>query len=307
MTKAYETYQRLEGEPETERDKQEMGSDFWNEGKWNNYVKPFLTEDTKEKVLIDMGCNAGLYLKLAEDMGFRSIGVDSNKGAVERGRAWRDKQGGKYEIINANMREVECIDNLPIADFTLFINSSYYMTVNEFLDYLNKLQLKTRYCIIVTAEKRHMNRCWASADVTDIRNYFKTWEETGFIDELPLKGSNPRRLWGLCFKSPYVEREDIDKLDSSNHVQDQFYTELDKGVPYKETRYYRILKPYRKNWSEDKLNKWIEERIRVYEDLKNNGQKIPIIVDKDNRILDGNHRYSMMKSLNFKSIFTRKV
>ena len=302
--KAFSTYQFLEGTEMTDRDKKEIGSKFWNKGKWDNFVLPFLKE---RGTFIDMGCNAGLFLLFAQQEGFdRIIGVDSDEGAVKRGLEWRDTHGGKYDILLKRMEE--CIDDLPVADYTVFANAHYYFTINDWLDYLDKLQYKTRYCIIVTAEKRHGNRCWAQAHVPDIRNYFKTWKEEGFIDELPLEGDPmPRRLWGLLFKSPHLEKVPIGSLDCGNHVQDQFYAEIDKGVPYQKTRYYRILKPYRKKWSEDRLNKWVEERIRVYQDLKKNGLKKPLIINSSNLILDGNHRYSMMKHLGYKEVIVRRT
>jgi len=307
MTKPFSSYQYLENTIMTERDKREIGSKFWNEGKWNNFVKPFLKVDPKESVFVDMGCNAGLFLKFAEDMGFdRVVGVDSDKEAVERGLKWRDEYKGKYNILN--MRMEECIDTLPVADYTVLANAHYYFTINDWLDYLDKLQYKTRYCIIVTAEKHHLNRCWASADVKDIRTYFKNWEEVRFIDELPISDDPmPRKLWGLMFKSPFVEKVPIDSLDCGNHVQDRFYEELDKGTKYENTRYYRILIKYRKKWGTEKLNRWVEERIRVYENLKKNGLLRPIIVNHSNLILDGNHRYAMMKTLGYKEVFIRKT
>jgi len=303
--KPFSTYQYLEGTEMTERDKLELTSKFWNKGKWDNFVLPLLPKDPTGMGFVDMGCNAGLFLKLAEDYGFsRVIGVDSDETAVKRGVEWREKNGGKYEIHLANMENAD----LPIVDYTVFSNSHYYYTVNDFLDYLDKLIYRSIYVIVITTEKRHLNRCWASADLPDIRSYFKVWTEAGFINELPLEGDpSPRRLWTLMFKSPYVESVPIDSLDSSNHVQDQFYEEIDKGVPYQKTRYYRILKPYRKHWSEERLNTWTEERIRVFKDVKANGLKTPIIVDKDKRILDGNHRYSLMKYLGYKNIYVRIV
>ena len=311
--KKFEVYQYLEGTEMTSRDKEEIGSKFWNEGKWNNFVAPFLSqtqdEDLSQQTLIDMGCNAGLFLKFAEDLGFgRVVGVDNNKDAVERGCEWRDKQGKKYKIICAPIEN--CIDDLPVADYTILANAHYYFTINDWLEYLDKLQYKTRYVIIVTAEKKHINRCWASADIESIRNYFKTWQEIGYIDELPTEGDpKPRRMWGICFKSPFIEKMDIDKIDSSNHVQDDFYKEMDEGKHYTQTRYYKILKPYRKNWSEEKLNRWIEERIKVYKDIKENGLKKPILMDffKEDRLLDGNHRYAGIRNLGFKKIFIRKT
>src|SRR5574343_485811 len=100
--KPFETYQYLAGEPMTDRDKVEVGSKFWNKGKWDNFVLPIIPKDLgdlKEQTFVDMGCNAGLFLKFASEMGFgRVIGVDSNEQAVKRGEEWRDKNGGKYEF-----------------------------------------------------------------------------------------------------------------------------------------------------------------------------------------------------------------
>ena len=306
--KAFKDYQALPGEPMNDRDKIEIGSRFWNTGKWNNYVAPFLPEDCSGMTLVDMGCNSGLFLHEGQKRGFLNvIGVDSDPEAVKRGLAWRDKTDGTYKIRLVPMEK--CIDTLPVADYTILANAHYYFTINDWLDYLDKLQYKTIYCVIVTAEKRHKNRCWASAGLEDIRTYFKGWEETGFIDEFPNDGNDPsfRRLWGLCFKSPFVDRVPVESLDCGNHVQDRFYRELDGGVDYKDTKYYRILKPYRKNWSEERLNTWFEERMRVYADLKENGLKRPIYIDKDGLILDGNHRYCMLKTLGFKEIFVRRT
>ena len=305
--KPFKTYQYIEGTEMTDRDKVELESKFWNKGKWENFVAPFLPEDCKEQVLVDMGCNAGIFLKLAKEKGFdRVIGVDSDEEAVKKGLKWRDNNKDSYEIMLSKMQE--CIDDLPIADYTILANAHYYFTINDWLDYLDKLQYKTRYCIIVTAEKRHGNRCWAHADLESIRAYFKNWEEVGFIDVIPDDGSpGYRKLWGLCFKSPFIERVSLDVLDCGNHVQDGFYDQIEAGKDYKETRYYRILKPYRKNWSERHLNRWMEERIKVYNSLKKDGLRKPLLIDSKNLILDGNHRYSMTRSLGYKTIFVRKT
>jgi len=299
--KPYETYQYLEGTPMTERDKLEIDSKFWNEGKWKNFILPFLPEDCGELTLIDMGCNAGLFLSMAEEKGFgQVIGVDSNEEAVKRGLVWRDTDKGAYQIRHGD----ESCD-LPMADYTILANVHYYIPIEKWLAYLDKLQYKTRYCIIVTTDRHIRQRCWPKADLESIRRYFRGWEEVGFIDELPLEGNHARRLWGLCFKSS-IERVPIDSLDCGNHVQDRFYAELDAGKDFKRTRYYRILKPYRKDWSEEKLDNWVMALMALYEDVKVNRLTSPLIVE-GNLILDGNHRHAMMKHLGHKSILVRKI
>ena len=310
--KPFRTYQHLEGYPMTDRDKMEIGSKFWNEGKWNNFVAPFLLsltspEARRELVLVDMGCNSGLFLKLAQDWGFgRVVGVDSDREAVRRGVEWRDKNDGNYEIRRQNMEN--CIEDLPLADYTVLANAHYYFTINDWLDYLDKLQYKTRYCIIVTAEKRSKQACWASADISDIRKYFKSWEEVGFINVISDDGSpGYRKLWGICFKSPYIERVPIDDLDRGNHVQDNFYGEIDKGLPFQETKYYKIMKPYRNNLSDDRLNNWFKDRIALFEDVRKNGLKRPVYINSNKRILDGNHKSSILEYLGFKTVIVRET
>jgi hypothetical protein len=306
--KPFPTYQRIPDTPMTERDKKQVGSKFWNEGKWENFVLPHLPESGDGLTLVDMGCNSGLFLKLAEDMGFRAIGVDSDAKAVLRGSEWKDKIGGRFELIEEKMEN--CLERLPIADYTTFVNSHYYWTINDWIEYVDKLALKTRYVIIVTAEKNHVNRCWASADVPSIRNYFKNWKEVSFVNELPLEGDpDPRRLWSLCFESPLLEKVEMKTIDSSNHVQDSFWGEIEDGKHYTETKYYRILKKYRAKWGQERLHSWLEERIKVYEDLKKHGQKVAILVDsfQRDRLLDGNNRYSMKMHLKDKHIYARFV
>jgi SAM-dependent methyltransferase len=308
--KPFSSYQHLEGFPFTERDNKQIGSKFWNEGKWNNFVAPHIPTPTKEWVFVDMGCNAGLFLAKAEQLGFgKVIGVDSDKEAVKNGEKWRDEHGFKYQFRLAKMEQA--INELPVADVTVLANAHYYFTINDWLDYLDKLQYMTRYVIIVTAEKRSKQVCWASADVPDIRYYFRGWEEVGFTDELPLEGDpDPRRLWSLCFKSPFIERMNLADIDCGNHVQDGFYNELESGKGYQETKYYHIIEKYRREkWSQEKIHNWFWDRVDVWDKVKVNWLTRPIYVDHSERVrvLDGNHRYGMFNDMGFKTILVRKT
>lgn len=310
--KPFETYQYLAGEPMTTRDKTEVGSKFWNKGKWDNFVLPFLPKDCSEQTFIDIGCNAGLFLNLAEEKGFsRVTGVDSNKEAVERGCAWRDRNGKTYKIIHTDMEN--CIDDLSVADYVVLANVHYYFKIDDWLAFLDKLQYKTRHCIIVTTKKRPGNRCWAQADLHDIGKYFRTWEADDlFINYINTAGDpRPRQLTSVCYESPHIQKRLISELDSGNHVQDKFYAELDLGKKYAETKYYRIIRKYRledrKDWTEEKLEKFFIDRVFLYEDIKKNGLKSPIIIDREDLILDGNHRCQMLNHLGYKEVFVRTI
>jgi len=304
--KGFDTYQYVEGEVMTERDRQEVGSKFWNQGKWDNFVKPFLPKDASDMTLVDMGCNAGIFLKLAEDMGFkRVIGVDSSKEAIRKGIAYRERNGGKYELIRKDM--TKCIDELPMTDYTVLAMAHYYFPINDWLDYMDKIWSKSRYVIIVTALKKS-RPCKASADTIDIRNYFKNWEEVGYIPELPLEGDPfPRRQWSFCFKNPVLDRVPIEEINLSNKVQVGFYGQLDKKINVYKTKYYRVIKAYRKNWSQDRKTRFIAERVDLYADIKKNGLLRPIIIAPTTRVIDGNHRLEMLRHLGEKTVIIRRA
>lgn len=299
--KPFSDYQYIDGEM-NERDRQEVGSKFWNEGKWNNFIKPFLPKECGEMTFIDIGCNAGLFLKMAKEFGFRRvIGVESNKDAF-------NKTIKNYEVINEKIED--CVDKLPLADITLLSNTHYYLTVNDWLKYLKKL--RTDYCIIISAEKK-LNPKYAPSDIHGIKNNFKDWEEIGVIDIPKDNTLHSRHLFGLCFKNKNIERVLINNLDNGNSQQRDFLAELDKGIDLFKTNYYRRLKSYRRHtgskqemWSKEKLIEYMHERVELYEDMKKNGLKEAIIVrKKDNRIVDGNHRCEIMKHLGHKSILIK--
>jgi hypothetical protein len=307
--KQFANYQYIPGEPMTDRDKQEVGSKFWNEGKWENFVLPFLPNDCSDMTLVDMGCNAGLFLKLAEDKGFgKVIGIDSNREAINKAIAYREKNNGTYDIQRRSMQRT--IKHLPLADFTILANAHYYFLVGDWLDYLDMLRTKTRYCVIVTADKRE-RLCWASANITEIRRYFIDWEEVGIIDDVPLEGDPyPRKLTGICFKSNLIERVPIESLGNGNSLQKGFYGQLDVGIKPLETRYYSRQKRYRKNkkrWPKQRLERYMFLKVKLYENVKANGLYKAIIIGLNNRILDGNHRHEIMKHLGHKNILIRKA
>jgi len=309
--KPFATYQHVEGEPMTERDKKEVNSKFWNEGKFDNFVKPFINYDCSGMTFIDMGCNAGIFLKKAKDIGFSTvIGIDGDSGAIERAFKYRERNRGEYELWRRKMER--CIDELPMADVTVLANSHYYFLIGDWLEYLDKLQSKSRFVIIVTADKR-AQVSMAASDVEGIKTYFeKNWRQfNGVITPSLEEDPYPRKLWGLCFESLHLERVPMDILDNGNHVQDGFYAELDAGKTYEETRYYRIIRKYRiddqKRWSEAQLANFFEGRIALYESVKEHGILRPLIVNSRNRVIDGNHLYQIMKHLGHESIIIRRV
>ena len=305
--KPFATYQHLDDGRDTERGVREKDSKFWNEGKFNTFVVPLLPDDCSGMTFVEMGCNAGLFLKMAEDRGFsKVVGVEASEKAFKRGLEYRERVGGNYDIQFRYMER--SIKHMPVADYTVFVNSHYYMHIDQWLKYLDVLQSKTEYCIIVTDKKANGNYCIVSADVDEIKKYFKLWELVDHIPIQKIKDVHPRNLQALCFKSPSVERVSMDDLDCGNHVQGHYYKALDKNVHPLHTRYFKILRGYRKKkWSKEKLEQFMMDKVKLYESVKKYGLLNPIIVNSDGRVLDGNHRFMILKHLGHSSVLARRV
>ncbi len=310
--KKFSEYQYLEGESMTDRDKKEAKSKFWGKGKWDNFILPLLPKKCEDMTFVDMGCNAGLFLGFAEGKGFNKvIGIDSDFEAVSKGSDYKSKMGNKYDLKCGNFLNAD----LPLIDYVVFINSHYYLNVSDFVFLLDKLKNRTRYCLIVSGNKKSQAHI-ASSIANDIRSYFRDWSEVEGIKQIDVTGDpSPRKLWTLAFQSPSLKRVLMNKLDCGNYVQSNFYQQLDDGLDYRKTKYYRIIRKYRleKNpeslsvWTEDQLYWFMENKIRIYKSIKREGLEQPIIVDKTGKILDGNHRFMMLKHLGHKTILVREV
>lgn len=308
MMKPFVQYQYLDGEANTEKSMVQKDSKFWNEGKWRNFISPLLPEDCGELTFVDMGCNAGLFLSLAEKKGFdRVVGIDASVKAVERGLKHCDRIDGKYDIqcrhINRSLK------HLPMMDYVVFVNVHYYVHVADWLNFLDTLQSRTQYCIIVTDRKVERHAVTSSHPVL-IKRYFKNWKLIKRAKPIPTDGDpHPRKyLESFCFESPVIKRVPISKLSYGRHTIKDYYVEVEKGVKSIDTRYYqRLRKDRHKNWPEEKTLRFLDEKARLYEDIKNNGLQNPIIINSVYRVQDGNHRIDALKQLGYKSILARVV
>lgn len=293
----------------TERDEQESRSKFWNKGKWDNFVKPFLPDDCSEMVLTDMGCCAGLFLKLAEDMGFdRVVGVEPNSKVYKTAQEYRKRNGGKYKLIHHYVEKV--VDSLPIADFTVLANVHYYLTIDDWLSYLDRLKFKTRHCIVVSAakDKGRIRIEKARPELEIIKSYFSEWNEVGTIDNISPEGDPaPRNVYSACFESS-IKRVDMESLLKMNRGGgSMFFDEIERSVPIHELEYYSWLKENsRTRWTRG-FDRYMKDKVKLYHNVKANYLRNPIIINSENKIVDGNHRVEIMKYLGYKTVLTRRV
>lgn len=241
--------------------KARLGSAFFNEGKWKNFIEPFLPENCRDMVFMEFGCNCGLFLKMAQERGFaKTLGIEANT----RLRDITAKYLGRTDqVIYNGVTEPDIyrdtfIADLPAADFVLMANFHYHLHLPVFVHLINLLRCKTRYLILVSVEDAssrlfHRPMCGIEA----ARKYFRAWSEAGCISGISAEGDPwPREsMYSVLFKTD-VERVPIQDL----------------------------------SWSKYGIRKYREHREKMMASGERRPMTYPCILRPDGEICDGKHR-----------------
>ena len=318
-------YQNIPLEGVVEQNANRKDSKFWNEGKWENFIRPLLPVTVTDQTFVEMGCNAGLFLKLAEDYGFRNVvGVEKDNTPVSEGLRYRDSIGYHYKMLkrtlggqfgeNGNFN----IDELPIADYTVMSTFHYYIDINSWIKYLDRLKSKTRYVLIVSRPVMRRMHWRAYSSHEDLKVYFSDWEEMGMADDVSPEGDpSPRNLFSVLFKSPVLDRIALTDIDTREPRDNSMYVamrdlaeqvSIDDSIDPLKTEYYENwLQRKEGRWAKRTINKFVLGKFNMMLDVKENGMKDPIILDQANRICDGGHRLAILEALGYESVIVRRI
>lgn len=321
------TYQYLEvgGKPFTRTPTDRTGSRFWNEGKWENFIAPLLPEDCTDQTLVEMGCDAGLFLKMAKDRGFRHVvGVEKNKTPYRAAVLYRDTIGYDYMILKRKLGSPFGepgnfdIDELPVADITLMSTFHYHLDVNSWYKYLDRLITKTCYALIVSNPDTPRFHWKVMGQLGYLHKYFANWEQAELLDGVPEEGDpKPRKLFSVLFKSPYLRRVPIDAITTrtSSSFGEEGICRLterlaagERNIDITTTEMYSDWKKRKPRWSESTLRHFVQGKYNLVQGIIEQGLKEPILVQKDSlKLSDGGHRLVILKTLGYQSAIVREL
>lgn len=318
-------YQNIPLEGVSWQNANRVESKFWNEGKWDNFISPLLSDDCSDHTFVEMGCNAGLFLKLAEDRGYRNIvGVEKDRTPVNEGLRYRASIGYNYKIIKRTLGgkfgedgDFD-IDELPLADVTVMSTFHYYIGINAWIKYLDRLKSKSVYCLLVSRPRMKRLHWKAYSSLEALQGYFGGWEQAIFIDGVSQDGDpSPRNLFSVLFKSPVLERIPIDDIHIRESEDDSMYLAMkdlalivsgDKHVNRFETEYYKKWVERKKGrWKQKTIDNFVSNKFELMMSIKENGQKEPLIINSDGKLSDGGHRLVILKALGYKSAVVRRI
>jgi glycosyltransferase involved in cell wall biosynthesis len=338
------TYQilRVDGEPFTHPHGRKTASRFWNEGKWGTFIEPLLPSPiTSDMTFVEMGTNAGLFLKMAADAGFgRVIGFEKNKTPARVGNEWRKALGYDYTLLKRTLggklgqEGTFNWDEVPIADVTLLSTFHYYVDINAWIKYVDRLAAKSCFVVVVSRPHLKEDHWMAKASLDAVRGYFRGWEEVGLIQDVSKEGdSYGRDLYSVAFQSPVLRRipvEFIQRGRPSRPMQVAMVDLAQKIASGEEfdltaTDYYKrwvdrkrrrqVLEgeEYGKNeesaWSQRTLNFFTGLKRDTLTSVYQDGLKDALIVQREGlKLSDGGHRLALLAdALGHKTVIVREV
>ncbi|MCP3955944.1 MAG: hypothetical protein GY697_27580, partial [Desulfobacterales bacterium] len=89
---------------------------FYNQGKWDHFIKPLIPFSPEGKSFVECGCNAGLFLLLAAELGFDKVfGYEGDDGWYQQAcfviDHFRRTQPDVYKCISLHHLRIGSIGN----------------------------------------------------------------------------------------------------------------------------------------------------------------------------------------------------
>ena len=314
-------YQVVGVDGATYEDPNRAASKFWNEGKWRTFIEPLLPAE--RRTFIEIGCNAGLFLKLATEAGFTDVvGVEGSGRIMRQAEAFRAANGLSYRLVQqAAGRDLD-LDALPVADVVLLANMHYYLPVAALARLADALKGRTRYCIVVGARAPLRQGC-AKHYLTAVRGYFRDWPFVGKVQGVDAEGDPCPRpdMYGVLFQGD-LKAIDVgeyygawyEAAKSWRHrsyglapaLQDFFEQVLSGGaVKVEDTALYHYWRKRQPKQTEEWTWKLLAYKAELARDIQQNGMREPIYLDAQTKMLDGLHRLCIAKVLGHRHVLVR--
>ena len=325
-------YQNVDGvEGAVFKDPRRKESKFWNEGKWNNFIEPLLPKE--RRTFIELGCNAGLFLKMAMDAGFTDvIGVDSNPQRMKQAIRFRESNKYPYRLIQQTIGKDFELDQLPLADIVLIANMHYHLPLEVFANLVDRLKNRTAHCIVVSAKaNRRPGNALHYLESPGVRGYFRDWQEVMVvgnwrgIEGLDEGDPAPRKqMYGALFKgslevfglrelydASYRRMEQIKKhrLNAFFPAMEDFFKRVLAGEKFRfeELDAWRFWTKRFPGVSSEWISRKLSYKKALAEDVQKNGIREPIRLTQTEKVLDGVHRLIIAKELGYEHVLVRRL
>ena len=265
----------------------------------------------------EYGSNAGLFLKLATDFGFRDVyGLEQSNRHFRVSKNYRESLGMDFKLLHHYIDESFTYDQLPLSDVSLLANFHYHLEVPVLRKLLAALEEKACTVIVVSVEGLRERPWKASGDKNDVESYFRYWKKMGECKLLSEKDDpHPRKMFSLKYQSPKIKRVPMKEIKIRNPHHERTISAMNdyirlcltgKDFNIRKTQYYRLeMKRKEGRVPEKDVFERAEKKRNTLHDIIQNGMKSPIIVNNDRYVIDGTHRLFLLQAMGYRSAIVR--
>jgi hypothetical protein len=256
--------------------------------RWDNLIKPLIPFEGEGRLFIELGSNAGFYLRKAKEMGFNVMGIDNNPGFVKQARFWEEKEPRGVRTIEGDLVDWD----FPCASIILLANVHYWLTPNQLARVVRRLRRKALY-VIVVGRHRHHPTMKSPNDTRTLKWVFGKWRIA--------KTATTAKHYAIRFKSKLLEK-DVGELLVYQKTSKYFYPTFIDFIKGRGEMYLRYLK---KNIS-TKGERYYHRHGELLKSIKENGILTPIRVD-GGTVINGNHRLVIADYLGQRKVICQQL
>ena len=284
-------------------------NDDTSEKRWRVLLEPLIPKPKSGDAFIELGSNAGFYLRKAVDLGYKAIGVEISDEFVAQAKYWEDNEPKGTKTIQEDLNKYD----IPAANVVLLANIIYWLTPEEVLALVERLKNRALNVVVIGRYKRlkpHKSPC----TIDRIKKSFGEFETVDM--------RNDEKLFSILFKNPLLCEKKTDELSLTSHdfkhkllipAINELLDMIEQGENTNpaNTLYYKYL--ITRDCNPRIRGYKTKQTIRLIKDIKNNGIRKPICIGRindgkynENCIYDGDHRFLIAKRLGINNIICQK-
>lgn len=266
--------------------------------RWEKFILPLLPSGG---LMVDLGCNAGFYMRQAVDLGFRTIGVEIDDDYLEHARYWESLDPKGVIIIKGDLSKYE----LPACQVALLANVHYWLTQRQLNKLINHLKERALSVIVVGRHRRsklHKSFC----DLGSLRALFPDFTEGKSV----IGGKH----YSVILHNPNLIEKEVDEVFNNQPLTKsrKFLPSFSKLIADSSDPFHSDYFCYLRWRGFRNARDLLMKRVDLIADVRINGIKNPLLLgrmingkyEKD-RLSDGNHRIIIAKKVGIKKVICK--
>lgn len=269
--------------------------------RWKALIEPLVPPDGAGRMFLELGCNAGYYLRMASQYGYNTIGVEIEERFLEQAKYWEAQEPAGVRVEYGDINEYD----IPANFITMIANVHYWQTPEQVERMVAQMRDNSLHVLIMSRHnqsERHLSDCREEA----VKAWFDGWE---LLDE-----QRDSKFFALIFRNP-----DLVEYDTVNLFNAQPFTRSHKFLPafrefidlnlsrrsytYNHTKYWEYCK-WRGWQTKVKHHRALRHKVLMMERY---GMTKPVQVHRNGIMEDGNHRLIIAEYLGLPRIIGRVV